>query len=312
MIQVAVGCLVKEGKVLIGQRLARQSFAGQWEFPGGKLETGETPQQALIREFAEETNLQTADWQPLICYPWDHGDIQVQLHVFVSHQAQGELKAHEGHAFEWCPIAELDSREMLVANRGIVRALQLPERYMISGSFHDQQDALQRIQAALKDGIKLIQLRAKSLEKDAFIALAKAALPFVHGHGAKLLLNAKAEWLAEVPQADGLQLASTAIMDLTQRPIGADKLLAVSTHNELEIAKALELSADFILLSPVKETSSHPGEPGLGWQKFAEMTANIPIPVYALGGMSEADMADAKSHGAQGIAAISGYWPQPI
>ena len=137
-------------------------------------------------------------------------------------------------------------------------------------------------------------------------------MPLCHGQGAKLLLNAKAEWLAEVPQADGLQLASTAIMGLTERPIASDKLLAVSTHNEMEIAKALELGADFILLSPVIETSSHPGEPGLGWSKFAEMAANVPVPIFALGGMSEADMMDAKMHGAQGIAAISGYWPQPI
>ncbi len=312
MIQVAVGCLVNDGKVLIGQRLARQSFAGQWEFPGGKIEAGESPLQALTREFMEETNLLTTDWQPLISYPWDHGDIQVQLQVFVGHQFSGELHAHEGHDFDWCPIAELDQRAMLVANRGIVRALQLPSRYMISGSFHDQQDALQRIKAALHDGIKLVQLRAKSLEKTEFIALAKAALPLCHGQGAKLLLNAKAEWLAEVPQADGLQLASTAIMGLTERPIASDKLLAVSTHNEMEIAKALELGADFILLSPVKETSSHPGEPGLGWHKFAEMAANVPVPIYALGGMNEADLTDAKMYGAQGIAAISGYWPQPI
>lgn len=312
MIQVAVGCLVKDGKVLIGQRLARQSFAGQWEFPGGKVEIGESPLQALTREFMEETNLLTTDWQPLISYPWDHGDIQVQLHVYVGRQFSGELQAHEGHTFDWCPIAELDQRAMLVANRGIVRALQLPPRYMISGSFHDRHDALQRIKVALDDGIKLVQLRAKSLEKAEFIALAKAALPLCHGQGAKLLLNAKAEWLAEVPQADGLQLASTAIMGLTERPIASDKLLAVSTHNEMEIAKALELGADFILLSPVKETSSHPGEPGLGWSKFAEMAANVPVPIYALGGMSEADMMDAKMHGAQGIAAISGYWPQPI
>lgn len=312
MIQVAVGCLVKDGKVLIGQRLARQSFAGQWEFPGGKIEVGESPLQALTREFMEETGLQTTDWQPLISYPWDHGDIQVQLHVFVSQQFSGEVQAHEGHTFDWCPIGELDQRAMLVANRGIVRALQLPSRYMISGNFNDQHDALQRIKAALHDGIKLVQLRAKALEKTEFIALAKAALPLCHGHGAKLLLNAKADWLAEVPQADGLQLASTAIMALTERPIATDKLLAVSTHNEVEIAKALELGADFILLSPVKETSSHPGEPGLGWQTFSQLVANITVPVYALGGMSEADMSDAKMHGAQGIAAISGYWPQPM
>ena len=312
MIQVAVGCLIKDKQVLICQRLARQSFAGQWEFPGGKLEAGETPQQALIREFAEESGLQTTDWQPLISYPWDHGEVQVQLHVFVTEQARGDLHAHEGHAFEWCPLDELDQRAMLVANKGIVRALQLPDRYLITGGFHDAQDALQRLKAALSEGIKLVQLRAKGLDKSAYIELAQAMLPLCHGHGAKLLLNAKLDWLADLPQADGIQLASTEIMALTERPIAQDKLLGVSTHNAVELAKALKLKADFVLLSPVKPTSSHPGLPGLGWPRFADMVQAMPVPVFALGGLNDLDRAEAKKQGAQGVAAISGYWPQPI
>jgi 8-oxo-dGTP diphosphatase len=324
MIQVAVGCLLQDNKVLIGRRLARQSFAGQWEFPGGKLEAGESPEQALIREFSEETGLQTTDWQPLISYPWvhrsqgvhrgqsDQRDVEVQLHVFVTTSAQGELQALEGHAFEWCPLNSLDQRQMLVANKGIVRALQLPDRYLITGEFHDQQDALSRLKAALAEGIKLVQLRAKGLDKAAFIELAQAALPLCHGHGAKLMLNAKVEWLDALPQADGLQLASTEIMGLVQRPIANDKWLAVSCHNELELAKALELQADFVLLSPVKPTRSHPGVAGIGWQAFSAMTQAMPIPVYALGGLNDTDRAQAKQQGAQGIAAISGYWPQPI
>lgn len=330
MIQVAVGCLLQNNKVLIGRRLARQSFAGQWEFPGGKLEAGESAEQALIREFSEETGLQTANWQPLISYPWvhrgqgvhrdqegqgvqaGHGDVQVQLHVFVTSSAQGELQALEGHAFEWCPLNVLDKHQILVANKGMVRALQLPDRYLISGEFHDQQDAIQRLGVALAGGIKLVQLRAKGLDKAAFIELAQAALPLCHGHGAKLMLNAKVEWLAALPQADGLHLASTEIMGLVQRPIANDKWLAVSCHNELELAKALELQADFVLLSPIKPTRSHPGVAGIGWQAFSAMAQAMPIPVYALGGLNDTDRAQAKQQGAQGIAAISGYWPQPI
>lgn len=312
MIKVAVGCLIHQGKVLLCQRLAHQSYAGEWEFPGGKLEAMETPEQALMREFSEETGLLTSNWQSLITYPWDHGDQQVQLYVFVSESFSGELKAHEGHQFKWCPFNELDDCQMLQANRGMVRALQLPSRYMISGGFHDHQDAITRLKAALLDGVKLVQLRAKTLEKDEFVALAQAALPLCHGHGAKLILNARPEWLDLVPQADGLQLASSALMHFNQRPIPSDKLLGVSTHNEIEIAKALELGADFILISPVKPTSSHPDTPALGWAQFASLSRDIPVPVYALGGLAEQDLADAISHGAQGIAAISGLWPQPL
>lgn len=312
VIQVSVGCLIKDHQVLIGQRLARQSHAGEWEFPGGKIEAGEAPIEALKREFVEETGLSTKNWRPLINYPWDHGTIQVQLHVFVTEDFAGELQAHEGHEFEWCPINELNKRAMLVANKGIINALQLPGRYMISGNFHDVDDAISRLKSALADGIKLVQLRAKTLEKDEFVKLAKLALPLCHGHGAKLLLNAKPDWLQDVPEVDGLQLTSTGIMSLTERPIAAHKWFGVSTHNPAEVAKALELGADFILISPVKETTSHPGELGLGWEAFSEMTKSIPVPVFALGGLNDRDKDDAISHGAQGIAAISGYWPQPI
>lgn len=312
VIQVSVGCLIKDKQVLIGQRLARQSHAGEWEFPGGKIESGETPIEALKREFVEETGLSTQGWKPLISYPWDHGNLQVQLHVFVTQDFAGELHAHEGHEFEWCPINELQTRAMLVANKGIVNALQLPDRYMISGNFHDMDDALNRLKSALADGIKLVQLRAKTLEKDEFIKLAKLALPLCHGHGAKLILNAKPDWLDALPEADGLQLASTAIMSLTERPIPTHKWLGVSTHNPAEIAKALELEADFILISPVKQTTSHPGELGLGWEKFSVLAESIPVPVFALGGLNDQDREMAKSYGAQGVAAISGYWPQPI
>lgn len=312
VIQVSVGCLIKGKQVLIGKRLARQSHAGEWEFPGGKIEAGETPLEALKREFSEETGLTTQNWQALISYPWDHGHLQVQLHVFVTADFSGELQAHEGHEFEWCPISDLQERQMLVANKGIVNALQLPDRYLISGDFQDVEDALNRLKSALADGIKLVQLRAKTLEKDAFIALAKRALPLCHGHGAKLILNAKPEWLAALPEADGLQLASTAIMALTKRPIALNKWLGISTHNPAEMAKALELGADFILISPVKETPSHPGQPGLGWDAFSNLAQSIPVPVFALGGLSDRDREIAKSYGAQGVAAISGYWPQPL
>lgn len=312
LIQVSVGCLIKDDQVLIGQRLARQSHAGEWEFPGGKIELGETPVDALKREFVEETGLTTQNWRPLIRYPWDHGKVQVELHVFVSQDFTGHLQAHEGHEFEWCPINQLQKRAMLVANKGIVRALQLSDRCMITGNFADIDDALNRLKSALVEGIKLVQLRAKKLEKEAFIQLAKQALPLCHGHGAKLLLNAKPEWLNEIPQVDGLQLSSSAIMDLTERPIADSKWLGVSVHNSAEIAKALELCADFILLSPVKETASHPGEAALGWPAFSEMVKSIPVPVFALGGLTDRDRATAIGYGAQGVAAISAYWPQPI
>lgn len=312
-IQVAVGVLRKEKQVLLARRQAHQDLAGLWEFPGGKIEAGETPEAALTREFSEEVGVATRNWQPLIQIPWDYEKVSVLLNVYETEQFDGEPHGAEGQTVQWTPVPELEAQAFPEANRGLVTALQLPGHYMISGGFHDTEDALSRLETALEDGIRLVQLRAKTLDETAFQALAKQAVALTHRYeGARILLNGKPEDLRAVPEADGLQLASTAIMGLTERPISDDKLLGVSTHNDVEMAKALALGADFMLLSPVKKTQSHPELDGLGWPTFAERVANVPVPVFALGGMKPADAEDARQYGGQGIAAISGLWPEPM
>ncbi len=312
-LQIAIGVLRRGKQVLLARRQSHQHLAGFWEFPGGKLEAGETPEAALTREFEEEVGVTTRDWQPLIQIPWDYEKVSVLLNVYETEQFDGEPHGAEGQTVQWAPISELSHFEFPDANRGLVQALQLPEHYMISGGFHDAEDALNRLEAALDEGIRLVQLRAKTLDESAFQALAKQAVALTHRYaGARIVLNGKPEDLQAVPDADGLQLASTAIMGLTERPIPGDKLLGVSTHSDVEIAKALELNADFILLSPVKKTQSHPELEGLGWPTFAEQVANVPVPVFALGGMKPTDVGEARQNGGQGIAAISGLWPEPI
>jgi len=97
--------------------------------------------------------------------------------------------------------------------------------------------------------------------------------------------------------------ATTSSKDLTNAEI--TKFTALGK----EIAQALKIGADFILLSPVKRTASHPEMEGIGWAMFAERVADVPIPVFALGGMQAEDLEQAKQSGAQGVAAISGFWP---
>ena len=147
------------------------------------------------------------------------------------------------------------------------------------------------------------------MSAEAFDDLAQAAISLCHQHGARILLNGDVELFEKHAEADGLQLASDSIYHYHSRPIPKEKLLAVSTHSNEDIQQALKIDADFILLSPVKETRSHPGVPGLGWDCFAEKVKRIPVPVYALGGMKPEDVGLSKSYGGQGVAAISGFWP---
>lgn len=307
--EIAIGVLKRGNRVCLSLRQSSQTFAALWEFPGGKVEAGESIENALKREFLEELAVETSAWEPLITVPWAYSDLAVRLNVYITETFVGEPCGNEGQKVVWRSIPELADLSFPEANRGIITALQLTDKYLISGGFENQSDALQRLHRALNNGIKLCQLRAKNLSQEAFLSLAASAIKLAHDYQAKVLLNGRPELLALLPDADGVQLASNVIFDYQTRPIPKDKLLGVSTHTLAEIEQALKIEADFILLSPIKETLSHPGVAGIGWQKFSDTVKAVPIPVFALGGMKPEDIAQAKKSGGQGVAAISGFWP---
>ena len=108
--------------------------------------------------------------------------------------------------------------------------------------------------------------------------------------------------------AHGIHLSSKKLALLNERPLGNEYLVAASCHDQQELERACRINADFVVLSPVNKTSSHPQAQPLGWDNFGKLTRLANIPVYALGGMNIADINDAKGNGAQGVAMISGLW----
>jgi 8-oxo-dGTP diphosphatase len=85
-------------------------------------------------------------------------------------------------------------------------------------------------------------------------------------------------------------------------------LLSASCHTSDELDKAVRIGSDFVVLSPVQKTASHPDMEPMGWKQFSEMVRSVQVPVYALGGVSETDIETAWTYGGQGVAAISAYW----
>jgi 8-oxo-dGTP diphosphatase len=184
----------------------------------------------------------------------------------------------------------------------------LPDYYMITGKFTDQAEFEHKLTAALSMERKVVQFRSKNIDDAAeYLKLAKAAEIICQNYNAPLLLATSVEVFNQT-NADGLHLSSDVLFEYDSRPVSKAKLLSVSCHTLEEMKQAEALGADILLLSPVKETASHPDLPGIGWTQFHHMIQSLKCPVYALGGMKDSDLEDAKQAGAQGVAAISCFW----
>jgi 8-oxo-dGTP diphosphatase len=313
IVHVAVAVIVNdEDQVCISFRHEDSHQGGLWEFPGGKIEQHETVEQALKREIKEELDIDISETRPLITITHDYQDKKVCLHVNRVLSHQGQATGLEGQRVKWVPVDDLPLFDFPAANYPIIKAVQLPDRYLITGKFVDEDDFLAKLKNALDRKIRLVQLRLKQddLDIDHVRSLIQQASSLCKQAGAKLLFNIPQQHLKMIDlsglEFDGYHADSRTLNKLSQRPDG--RLFSASCHNMDELNKAKDLKADFIVLSPVQKTASHPEMQAMGWQQFSDMVAACTMPVYALGGVSESDIEKAWLHGAQGVAAISAFW----
>ncbi|MGD9871550.1 MAG: Nudix family hydrolase [Thauera sp.] len=307
LVDVAAGVLLRpDGSYLLGQRGADTVYAGYWEFPGGKVEPGETPAQALCRELEEELGIRVSKLRPWLRREHDYEHAHVRLHFFEVVAWQGELDNRVHGALSWVAPQQPACEPMLPANGPILKALRLPRTMGITHASEIGVAAqLAALERGLDAGLRLVQLREGGLADAAREDFARAARARVHARGGVLVINADAQ-LARSVEADGLHLPARQLMAATTRPefvwVGA------SCHTRAELEQAAALGLDYALLGPVCPTLSHPGQEGLGWARFTELAAGLPMPVFALGGLLPEDMARARDAGAHGIAAIRGFW----
>ena len=136
-IQVAVAVVIdRRGRVLIAQRPAGKHLAGCWEFPGGKIEAGETPRQGLARELEEELGITIDHPRPLMRLSHAYPTGEVLLDVWVVRRYRGEPRGLDGQALVWCSRRALAAAELLPADQPIVKALYLPERLQRAALAH--------------------------------------------------------------------------------------------------------------------------------------------------------------------------------
>lgn len=298
--------LQPDGRFLLGRRPEGKPYAGYWEFPGGKIEPGETAAQALVRELHEELGIEADRYTPWITREFVYPHAHVRLHFFRVSGWHGEVRDIHHDALAWRTADKVDVEPMLPANVAVLRGLTLPDFYAITHAGKIGVEAqLEKLERALAGGLRLLQIREPLLTVERREAFARAASRLAHAHGARVLVNGDLA-LARHVGADGVHLPSARLMQLEVRP--DLPLVAASCHNAPELARAATLELDFAVLGPLRETASHQSAAGLGWERCAQLLENVSLPVFALGGLRREDLDAAQQAGAHGIAAIRAAW----
>jgi 8-oxo-dGTP diphosphatase len=306
-VEVVAGLITDaRGRILLARRTEGRDLAGLWEFPGGKVEIGESPEAALVRELREELGIEVEIGAPLIAVPQQYPHKRLRLDVRHIARWRGELRGHEGQALAWVPPGRLPSYPMPPADIPVVAALLQADRYLVTPVPCDDATWLAALDRAVAIGAKRIQLRAPGLEPSRWRTLARRGVAMCSRGGAEVLLNGDIE--LAVALGTGVHLRAAQLHVLGRRPDVAGPIGA-SCHDEADLRRAAELGCDFAVLGPVAATATHPDATPLGWAGFARLRERSALPLYAIGGLGAGDIAQARAHGAQGIAAIRGLWP---
>ncbi|WP_448243317.1 Nudix family hydrolase [Pseudoxanthomonas mexicana] len=295
------------GRILLARRTEGRDLAGRWEFPGGKQEPGEQPEDALVRELREELGIEARVGAHLISVPQQYPDKRLCLEVRQLTGWSGTPRGHEGQALVWVPADKLTRYDMPPADRPVVAALLQPDRYLVTPEPADVASWLASLERALAQGIRRVQVRARSLSGEAWEQLARQAVARCRAAGAEVLLNGDIELARTL--GVGVHLRASQLAGLVFRPLPEDVLVAASCHSAAELRQAEALACDFAVVGSVFPTETHPGGEPLGWPGFAGLRENVSLPMYAIGGLHPVDIAQARQHGGQGIAAIRGLWP---
>lgn len=290
----------RPGEFLLAKRPEGKPYPGYWEFPGGKIEAGEDPRAALVRELREELGIEVLEASAWITRVYTYTHATVRLHFFRVTGWRGEPQPLEDQAIQWQRIEAPDVAPMLPANAPVLAALALPDVMIVSNASEHGIDAwIQSLAGRVANERMLVQIREKAASRQQVQHLLSRTLARVVPFGSVVVVNCDS---GDFPQCGGVHLTSQALMKAGARPDGT--LVGASCHDEAEIARAAELKVDYAVLGPVKATASHPDAKPLGWARFEQLVANQPMPVYAIGGMSRGDLAEARRHGAHGIALL--------
>jgi len=298
------------GRVMLAQRPPGKQDAGCWEFPGGKVEPGESAFDALRRELHEELGIEVTAASRFMCVRRRRAFGELALEAWRVSAWQGVPEAHEHSALVWQLPQEARSLSLCDADVPICRVAGLPSSYAITPDPGATIPArfLERIEAGLDRGIRLLQWRAPTLDVGRYRDVASELRTMTARFGARLLLNTSPALAMELG-ADGVHLNASRVMAMSATQAWPKELLvAASVHGSPELAQAAAIGVDFVVVSPIRRTGSHPQAEPIGWSGLRQLIEHSDVPAYALGGLGPDDVSEARAHGALGVAGISAFW----
>lgn len=304
-VAVACGVVVDGPRILIARRPSGKIGAGKWEFPGGKIEAGETPRQALVRELDEELGIRVTRAEPLARLRHAYRDRIIWLDTWRVTAFAGRAMPREGQELAWVEAAQAPRYELLGSSWRVLAALRLPRHYAFTPPEMPPARWLARI-PALPRGAWL-RLRRPGMTEAAYVELARKVSPACAAAGVALVVDRRAA-LDGVGGVAGLHLDGQGLACSQGRPAGHDLMCLASVHDAAQLARAYALGVDAVVIAPLRATPSHPQALGMGWRVFHQLAVGAGVPAYALGGVGPGDLDAVRRHGGFGVAGISAYW----
>ncbi|MEN4915088.1 NUDIX domain-containing protein [Acinetobacter pittii] len=294
IVDVAIAILIHRGKILVGWREEQQHQGGKHEFPGGKVEQGETPEEACRREIYEEVGIGLKDWHQFDYIHHEYDDIIVNLHLFHSY-VPDELLNLIHQPWAWYTRDQLLHLNFPKANKNIIKRLYWPHLIKISNTL-----------STVESSDALLYWRIEEFEPQYIEQL--TALD--EGQRSSLIMNVDI-WRQLSPelqkQIKTVHLKQSQLMNLHKGDLKVGVRYIAACHDAVSLKQAQQIGCDAVFISPVKPTTTHPEAVALGWERFSDLAQNSQIPVFALGGVHPDDLATAQQHGAYGLAGIRNF-----
>jgi len=304
----------KKHKLFFTQRKPDQHLAGLWEFPGGKLEPGESRFHALKRELDEELGITVLAAQPLHAVMHHYPDKSVYLDVWEVLHYKGKAHGREGQKTLWLKPGQIEQYEFPAADEPVLNALKLPSRLLITPELGERD-----LSAVLMDYSLLMKqrrypltlLRCPLMNDRDYLQLALKMQEIASLNNAELIIHRadlKTLQQKRFARFKYCHLNSTLLKQISAKDLAEDVKLSASCHDLSELRQAQTLGCQFALLSTLRETPSHPNASAMGWYGFNHLARQVALPLYALGGVTRKDLALARYQGATGVAGISDFW----